>query len=95
MDSSRDSISWSVLHLHGLRHSHAALLIAAGQHPKLIQERLGHASIRTSLDAYGHLFDGIDQAAADAIDDALTAERVGLALHPGSCSRTNDTENPQ
>lgn len=80
---------------HGLRHSHAALLIAAGQHPKLIQERLGHASIRTSLDAYGHLFDGIDQAAADAIDDALTAERVGLALHPGSCSRTNDTENPQ
>jgi integrase len=58
---------------HGLRHSHAALLIAAGQHPKLIQERLGHASITTTLDVYGHLFDGIDQAAADAIDEALTA----------------------
>ena len=58
---------------HDLRHSHAAVLIATGQHPKLIQERLGHASITTTLDVYGHLLDGIDQAAADAIDDALTA----------------------
>ena len=50
-----------------------AVLIATGQHPKLIQTRLGHGSIRTTLDIYGHLFDGIDRAAADAIDEALTA----------------------
>ena len=62
-----------MLRFHDLRHSHAALLIAAGQHPKVIQERLGHASITTTLDVYGHLFEGIDQAAADAIDEALTA----------------------
>ena len=38
-----------------------------------VQERLGHASITTTLEVYGHLFEGIDQAAADAIDEALTA----------------------
>jgi hypothetical protein len=31
-------------------------------------ERLGHASIKTTLDTYGHLFDGLDEAAADRLD---------------------------
>ena len=55
---------------HDLRHSHAALLIAQGEHPKVIQERLGHASIKTTLDTYGHLFDGLDEAAVDRLDAA-------------------------
>ena len=54
---------------HDLRHTHAALLIAEGAHSKVIQERLGHGSIRVTLDTYGHLFDGLDEAAADALDD--------------------------
>lgn len=53
---------------HDLRHTHAALLIAVGEHPKVIQERLGHASIKTTLDIYGHLFEGLDEAAADRLD---------------------------
>jgi len=53
---------------HDLRHTHAALLISHGEHPKVIQERLGHASIKTTLDTYGHLFDGLDEAAADRLD---------------------------
>ena len=53
---------------HDLRHTHAALLIAQGEHPKVIQERLGHASIKTTLDTYGHLFDGLDEAAAERLD---------------------------
>lgn len=56
-----------------LRHSHAAILIAQGEHPKVIQERLGHASIKTTLDTYGHLFDGLDEAAADRMDSAWRA----------------------
>lgn len=55
---------------HDLRHSHAALLIAQGEHPKVIQARLGHASIKTTLDTYGHLFDGLDEAAADRLDES-------------------------
>ena len=57
-------------------HTHAALLIAQGEHPKVIQARLGHASIKTTLDTYGHLFDGLDEAAADRLDQTWRASRV-------------------
>jgi len=59
---------------------HVALLIAAGTHPKVIQARLGHASIRTVLDTYGHLFDGFDQSAADALDEAMANRSVGCQV---------------
>jgi integrase len=75
--------SWSVrasvgdgCTFHVLRHTHAALLIAQGEHPKVIQERLGHASIKTTLDTYGHLFDGLDEAAAERLDASWRDPRV-------------------
>ena len=43
------------LRWHDLRHTAASLAIAAGAHPKQIQEMLGHSSITTTLDRYGHL----------------------------------------
>jgi integrase-like protein len=43
------------IRFHDLRHTYAALLIAAGAHPKYIQAQLGHASITTTLNTYGHL----------------------------------------
>lgn len=63
---------------HDLRHTHAAMLIHEGLHPKVIQERMGHESIRTTLDRYGHLFPGMDEAAADALDAAARGAAVGL-----------------
>ena len=63
---------------HDLRHSAASLLIREGLSPKVIQERLGHASIKTTLDTYGHLFEGMDRAAADALDAAACGVFVGL-----------------
>jgi integrase len=57
---------------HELRHTHASLLAAVpGLHPKVVQERLGHASIDMTLDTYSHLFEGADAgvtAALDALD---------------------------
>lgn len=67
------------LRFHDLRHTHAALLIAQGEHPKVIQSRLGHSSIRVTLDTYGHLFDGLDELAASRLDDlqnSLFADRT-------------------
>jgi len=52
---------------HDLRHSHVAMLIDQVEHPKLIASRLGHSSVRTVLDVYGHLFDGIDETAAERL----------------------------
>lgn len=61
---------------HSLRHSHAAMLIKEGVHPKVVQERLGHASIKTTLDIYGHLLPGLDEAAAEVLDAAYQARRA-------------------
>lgn len=43
------------IRFHDLRHTYASLLIQAGEHPKYVQSQLGHASITTTLDRYGHL----------------------------------------
>lgn len=64
---------------HDLRHSHAAWLIAANEHPKVIQSRLGHASISTTLDTYGHLMDGLDEDAAERLNDVLAAAPEDLS----------------
>ena len=53
---------------HDLRHTAASLAIAAGGHPKAIQARLGHADIGTTLNVYGHLFEGFDGPIADALN---------------------------
>ncbi len=53
---------------HTLRRSQVALLIAQGEHPKVIADRLGHTSVKTVLDVYGHLYQGADQAAADKLE---------------------------
>jgi integrase len=44
--------------VHDLRHTAASLMIQAGYPPKMLQEILGHASITTTLDLYGHLYPG-------------------------------------
>lgn len=53
---------------HALRHFHAAWLIARGYQAKLIQERMGHASSRVTQDVYGHLIEGLDEAAAASLE---------------------------
>lgn len=57
--------------LHDLRHSHASWLIAAGVPLVAIQRRLGHESITTTIDLYGHLAPDTDLGAAAAITEAL------------------------
>lgn len=58
--------------LHDLRHTYVAMLIAAGEHPKVIQDRLGHASITETMDTYGHLFPAAEEGTRDAIDRAFS-----------------------
>lgn len=51
--------------LHGLRHTHATLLMQLGESPKVVQERLGHASISITMDLYSHVAPSMQRAAAD------------------------------
>ena len=56
---------------HDLRHYHLSALIHLGHNVLLIQQRAGHASSRTTLDIYGHVFKGADREAADAFSKHL------------------------
>jgi integrase len=58
---------------HDLRHSHATHLLAAGIHPKIASERLGHSKIGITLDLYSHVLPGMQAEAAAAVDGALQA----------------------
>jgi integrase len=61
------------IRFHDLRHTHASLLIAAGVHPKAIQARLGHASITTTLNTYGHLMPSAFEGVGAKLDALLMA----------------------
>jgi integrase len=68
---------------HTLRRSQVALLIAQGEHPKVIADRLGHTSVRTVLDVYGHLYEGADEGAAQRLDEQIeTRSRHVRAVGP-------------
>lgn len=54
------------VHFHSMRHTHATQLLAAGTDIRTLQERLGHASVNTTLRIYGHVLPGRDQAAAES-----------------------------
>ena len=51
----------------GLRHTHAALLLVSGAHPKVVQERLGHSTVAITLDLYGHVLPELQRSAADSM----------------------------
>lgn len=74
------------LRFHDLRHTCASLLIAAGAHPKAIQEHLGHRDIQTTFNVYGHLLPSAQEALAAALDATYVAgKRPGenlVAVNP-------------
>jgi integrase len=53
---------------HDLRHAHATLLLCQGVHPKVVSERLGHATVGITLDIYSHVIPGMQAEAARAFD---------------------------
>ena len=59
------------IRLHDLRHSHATHMLAAGVHPKVASERLGHSKVGITLDLYSHVLPGMQAEAAAAVDNAL------------------------
>ena len=53
---------------HDLRHTHATWLLADGVHPKIVSERLGHATVAITLDLYSHVLPSMQQQAVDAMN---------------------------
>jgi site-specific recombinase, phage integrase family len=59
------------IRIHDFRHSHASLLINNGEDYLVVKERLGHASITTTIDTYSHLYPSKQKDLADKLDDLL------------------------
>jgi integrase len=55
-----------------LRHSHATALLSSGEHPKVVQERLGHSRISTTMDVYSHVTPTMQADAARKMNDLLS-----------------------
>jgi hypothetical protein len=76
-----------------LRHYLASLLIASGADIKTVQARMRHATARTTLDTYGHLWPDADESTRTAIG-AVIAERIGSAETTAYPLRT-ETASPR
>jgi integrase len=55
------------IRLHDLRHTYATVALKAGVHPKIVSERLGHATVGITLDLYSHVTPSIARDAADVV----------------------------
>jgi integrase len=69
-----DSIGLHGVCFHDQRHGHATLMLRQGVHPKIVSERLGHASINITLDTYSHVLPGLQAAAAKRFEEGLCGD---------------------
>lgn len=76
------------IRLHDLRHGWATLALQAGIHPKVVQERLGHANIGITLDTYSHVVAGLHEDAAEQVA-ALFRSPVSNPLAESTSSDQN------
>ncbi len=81
------------IRFHDLRHSYASLLIAQGENIKFIQSQLGHASVQTTLDRYGHLLPVDHVAVGSRVDLQVFGEsNKNLTKQAQSITKANNYE---
>lgn len=76
---------------HDLRHTCAALMIAAGAQPLEVSRRLGHTSVRFTLDTYGHLMPSAEGSLNDSLDRLASASGTAVTRN-GSRTRKQGAE---
>lgn len=74
---------------HDLRHYYASLLIASGLDVKVVQRCLRHASAKTTLDTYGHMFPDKEESARAAVTEVLAARADSLRTKPSSAAESS------
>ena len=67
-----------IIRVHDLRHSHASFLVDQGVTPLLIQERLGHEKIETTLSMYSHLYPNKQMHLADYMDQVIVNNAIPI-----------------
>lgn len=64
------------IRFHDMRHTCATLLLAQGEHPKIVQEMMGHSTITLTMDTYSHVTPSMQKQAADRMDAILLAAKA-------------------
>nr|WP_236905077.1 site-specific integrase [Clostridium formicaceticum] len=72
----RDKLDIPKIRFHDLRHTHATLLLKMGVNPKIVQERLGHSTISTTMDIYSHALPEMQKEAAEKLEEKLFSRKV-------------------
>ena len=70
-DGSTSRLALPPIRLHDLRHTYATLALKAGVHPKVVSERLGHATVGITLDLYSHVTPAIARDAANVVAQSI------------------------
>jgi integrase len=60
------------IRFHDLRHTFATLMLQNGEHPKVVQEMLGHATIAITMDTYSHVLPNMQRDAVDRLGVLLS-----------------------
>ncbi|HYY95007.1 MAG TPA: site-specific integrase, partial [Pyrinomonadaceae bacterium] len=76
-----------------LRHSCATLLLLKREHPKVVQERLGHSSIAITLDLYSHFIPSMQEDATNSLSELLYGESGTPSAHQPPALPDRHTEN--
>ena len=69
------------LTFHGLRHSHASLMLAANVHPRIVSERLGYSTTNITLDLYSHVVPTLQAQAASKFDEIIGPIEAEQKVH--------------
>lgn len=75
-------------HWHELRHHYASVLIAGGENPKVVQKRMGHKDVMTTLRTYAHLFAEAEEQTRDVLDAAWALPDETLGTESSGASGT-------
>jgi integrase len=71
------------IRFHDLRHTAATLMLRDGIHPKIVQERLGHAQISITMDTYSHVLPAMQDEVAKKMDELIAPIQEGVkAVNP-------------
>lgn len=83
-------------HWHELRHHYASVLIAGGENPKVVQLRLGHKDVMTTMRTYAHLFAAAEERTRDVLDAAwaLPGETAGETESLAASGRVPESRRP-
>ena len=73
------------MHFHDLSHTHSTVMLLQRVHPKVVQERLGHAKISTTMDIYSHVMPSMQKDAVERFEVAIETGKqtpIGVGEKP-------------